>query len=163
MPLPAHAYSKRVMELMVPPLSHAPPCFHGSLLEQNSAYAPRMLFYICDHTPTTSPKTSFSNRGSPVNPRMGAGMDDGTRASPLSLLPFPAYTSNLNYAPLHSRRSSCREAFEVAMDTTSRMPDTHRPYSNNAASLPLSRCHTFPPLPQYISLSFSKDTRLLDT
>ncbi len=133
------------------------------MLEQTSAYAPRMLFYICDHTPTTSPKTSFSNRGSPVNPRMGAGMDDGTRASPLSLLAFPAYTSNLNYAPLHSRRSSCREAFEVAMDTTSRMPDTHRPYSNNAASLPLLRCHTFPPMPQYISLSFSKDTRLLDT
>lgn len=134
----------------------------ASMLEQTSAHAPRMLFYICDHTPTTSSKSSISNRGSPVNPRMGAGMEQG----PVRFLGwrfhFPAYTSNLNYAPLHSRRSSCRDACEVAMDIIGRLPDPYSPFSNNAASLPRLRCHTFYCLSPYISLPFPKDTPLLD-
>jgi len=94
---------------------------------------------------------------------MGAGMEQGPVRFLYWRFHFQAYTSKLNYATLHSRRSFYREAWKVAMDTTGRMPDTYRPYSNHAASLPLLRCHTFPPLPQFISLSFSKDARLLDT
>lgn len=66
----------------------------ASMLEQTSAHAPRMLFYICDHTPTASPKTAISNRGSPVNLRMGAGMEQGPVRFLYWRFHLPAYTAN---------------------------------------------------------------------
>jgi len=74
-PLAAHTYAKRVMELMIslPPF---PP--HASMLKQTFSRCSKDAVLHLGPPPQPALKhLSISNRGSPVNPRMGAAMEQG--------------------------------------------------------------------------------------